>query len=448
MKTIELEENIERILRRLQAKGKGYIVGGYVRDKLLGIAPGDCDFCTDLSLDQVVSLFRDCSPAVVGKAYSVVKITLGGQSYDIARMRKDVSFTENRKITGVEFVSDILEDLRRRDFTVNAIAFDGKNFLFGDPLCEADIASNTIRFIGPSEKRIEEDPLRMLRAVRILVEKGMDRIDPRSLAAICANAGRLSLISKERIRDEFTRILCSSKPKTGFLYLIKTGLIEFIAPELLELLRFAEKHPEIRKDVLGHTLLVLEKVPEEPVMRLAALFHDCGKPAAYSNGPTGPHFYGHERTGAEIAKACLENLRYSGEVIRSVTDLVREHLSLWHIRSKSAARKLLNRVGVKTSLQLIALARADITGSFPPYDFSKIEEAAQLIREVLSDSEPFSLKDLAINGRDLRRLGFKSGPEMGSVLQNCLDLVLENPEANQRESLLEYAIEQFKKLSD
>jgi len=430
-----LSSEIDEVLTKLQAHGQGYIVGGFVRDMLLNIEPKDCDFCTDLPAAQLLSVFSSYKPKLVGKSFEVVKIKVNETEFDIARMREDISFTDNRRVTGVSFVSDIETDLRRRDFTINAIAWDGRRFYYADKHCLKDIHSRTLRFVGDPAGRIKEDPLRMLRAVRILIEKDLSSIEDVTFQAIRDNCCLLRFLSKERIRDEFTRVIVSRQPKRGILFLYKCGLLREFLPELCACLDFSQNHPEVSKDIFGHTLLVLENTANDLILRMAALLHDIAKPKVYQNNGRAIHFIGHEALGADMAKVILKRLAYPNEFVDTVVLLIENHLRLWQIHSKKAAKKLLSQVGAQNAERLYKLAIADIRGSYPPWNFSSVESAMQWIREALTSGDAFSLRDLAIDGNDLIRMGLSPGPEFGALLNKCLDCVLENPDFNQKDQL-------------
>ncbi|MDR3259055.1 MAG: CCA tRNA nucleotidyltransferase [Fusobacteriaceae bacterium] len=439
MDKIFLTKDISHILDILNFYGRGYIIGGYIRDTLLGIHPKDCDFCTDISYKRLLSIFSGYSSVSVGKSFGVIKIHLNGLTYDIAKMRRDVSFTSNRRETGIEFVDNIMEDLQRRDFTINSIAYDGRNFVYGSKLCEEDINGKTVRFIGLPSDRIKEDPLRMLRGIRLFTEKNLKNFDYDSLNAIKINANLINNISMERIREEFVKILLSDRPKLGIIYLLKCNLLQEFLPELYDCYNFEQHNPNHHKDVFGHSLLVLENTKKDIILRLAALFHDIGKPNTFSMENGVGHFYGHNIISTELTHKILSRLNFSKYIIDAVSKLVYDHMSMINVSTKSSAKKIINRVGIENIENLYFLSRADILGSFPPYNFDRIDAALNLIRGIIFANEPLSVKDLKISGKDIINLGITDGILIGEILKICLAEVLENPDKNNKEILIHIA---------
>ncbi|MGL4971390.1 MAG: hypothetical protein ACRC45_07240 [Cetobacterium sp.] len=217
---IKLTEDLKWILNELNKFGKGYIVGGYVRDYLLGIEPKDCDFCTDIDYEKLKVIFQDCSPKEIGKAFGIIQIIYRGKSYEIAKLRKEVGFTESRNIVDVEFVSDIYEDLKRRDFTVNAIAYDGENLIYPSIEAIKDIENRVLRFVGEGSERIKEDPLRILRGIRIAGDKELDILKSVE-EAILQNKREIKRISIERVQEEIFKMLKSKNRGESFQLLNK-----------------------------------------------------------------------------------------------------------------------------------------------------------------------------------------------------------------------------------
>lgn len=443
MKKIILENNVLHILNILKENGSGYIVGGYVRDKLLGIPPKDCDFCTDINYEKLLEIFKDYKAVAVGKSFGVIKIYYNNNEYDIAKMRKDIAFTSDRKNTEIEFVSDIQEDLNRRDFTINAIAYDGENLIPVNSHALDDIENRIIKFIGNPMDRIKEDPLRIMRGIRLFIQKDFKGIEANTFTAIKNSAPLIKNLSQERIRDEFIKIIMSNNPKLGMIYLLKSDLLDYFLPEIYQCCNFMQNNPHHSKDVFGHTLMVLTNTKANLILRLGALFHDVGKPHCYTETNEIGHFYSHDKIGYEITKNALKRLHFDNITIEKVSILVKYHMSFHSVVSKKFAKKIINEVGIDNLDNLYQLCRADILGSFPPHNFSNLENSMNIIRKILNEGESISIKDLAINGNDIIALGFSSGKKIGEILKFLLEHILEFPQDNHREILLKIVKENF-----
>lgn len=230
MERVRLTEDIKNILDILNTYGKGYVVGGYIRDYLLGLKPKDCDFCTDIEYSKLKDIFKDYSPKEIGKAFGIIQIVYRGKSYEIARLRKDVSFTTFRNITEIEFIRDIYEDLKRRDFTVNAIAYDGSNLIYPSVREKEDIKNRVLRFVGDGRRRVKEDPLRILRGVRIAGEKNLYILESTKIA-IKECKSEIKRVSLERVQDEFFKILRGENSSESFRLLYELGIFEELFPK-------------------------------------------------------------------------------------------------------------------------------------------------------------------------------------------------------------------------
>lgn len=443
MKKIILENDVKYILNILQEHGSGYIVGGYVRDKLLGLIPNDCDFCSNIAYPRLIEIFKCFSPKIVGKSFGVIKIQYNNNEYDIAQMRKDTKFSDDRRKTNVEFVQDIYSDLNRRDFTVNAIAYDGTSLIFVNEYAFDDIEQKIVRFIGNPEDRIKEDPLRIFRGIRLFVEKSFDTFEINTINQMKNNAPLIDYLSIERIRDEFVKIIMSPNPKIGIIYLLKCNLLQRFLPELYNCYNFMQNNPHHHKDIFGHILLVLTNTEPNLILRLAAIFHDIGKPLSYSEEHGMGHFYAHDKIGADITNNILKRLQFDNDTTNKVTVLVRYHMSFHSVTSRKFAKKIINEVGMDNLDNLFDLCKADILGSFPPYNFTNLENSINLIKEIINEEEPISLKDLALNGQDLIKLGIPAGKKIGVILNFLLEHILENPQDNKKDLLIKLIKNKF-----
>lgn len=437
---ISIENNANLILEKLEANGyEAYIVGGCVRDSLLQIKPQDWDICTDALPQEVMSVFKNFKLVPTGLKHGTVGIILDGKIYETTTYRIDGKYLNNRKPEEVIFTSSLKEDLSRRDFTINSLAYNEKDGLVDCFQGYEHLKKRSIKAVGNPKERFEEDALRMLRAIRFACQLNF-KIEEDTLKAIEQKAPLLKNISKERIRDEFSKILLTDYPSRGIKLLLKAKLLEFIAPELIACIGFNQHNPCHDKDVFNHTLAVLDNTPKKLVIRLAALLHDIGKPHTFSMDEKNiGHFYGHHLKSEVLARGFLERLRFDNKTIERVSILVREHMSKFNEVSDKGVKRLINRVGVENVFDLFTLQIADIKGCKPRHDFNKIIKVKSRVEKILNNQEPLMIKDLKVTGYDLMDIGISPGAKMGEILEKLLQVVLEKPELNDREKLLKIA---------
>jgi putative nucleotidyltransferase with HDIG domain len=422
-----------------QKRYKAYLVGGAVRDLLLGLTPHDYDIATNAPLEVLQSIFGN-NIKVVGASFGVVLLSIEGMNIQIARFRNDGQYSDYRHPDSVCFTDDIMDDLKRRDFTINAIAWNKKGLKY-IPGTLDDLKLKSIRAVGDAKERFMEDPLRMMRAVRFSVQLNA-YIANRTFNAITWNDNLIDNIAKERIQDEFNKILLSDQPYWGIYTLHRSFLLKHILPELINCLgvRQGKWH---NADVYTHILRVLQEVPKDLTMRLAALLHDIGKPKAQTIDEQGHiHFYRHDEYSAELAKEILTRLKYDNDTINEVTYLVRYHMELMDFpTTDKGIRKLLNRHGESRLKKLIAFRRADLIGSGTK-DIADVEKLIngyyERVDKVLQEKPPVTFDDLAINGNDIMRiLNLQPCKEVGKVKQYLMETVLSDPSLNTKEQLEE-----------
>lgn len=445
MKNIKLDKNIELILKLLQANGQGYIVGGFVRDTLLGIEPKDCDFVTDIEYDKLLKIFKEYSPKEIGRNFGIIQIKIDDIHYEIAKMRQDKGVPEDRKEQEIEFTKDIYEDLKRRDFTINAIAYDGVNFFYGDSFSRLDIEEKKLRFVGQCEKRIEEDPLRILRFFRFLATKDLDYFKE-TIVEIKKSKELLKKLSTERIREEFNRILVGKNAYQILKLMSKNQILEIIIPEWKDTINFDQKNFHHIYTVDEHILQSLKETEEDLIVRLAIFLHDIGKPRCFTIDENGQgHFYGHEKISAEMSNEILKRLRYDSTTMEKIYKIIKYHM-IYRISDENIfIKKMLRRLGKEDIYRYFQVIRADRKARKPPYDLEQISRLEKILEEILEAQLPISLKDLSITGKDLIENGFIQGKEIGEVLNLLLEHVLEHPEYNTREQLLNLALN-YKKM--
>lgn len=436
-----LDRNIKLILDILQENGQGYIVGGYVRDVLLGLEPKDCDFVTDIEYEKLLNIFSEYSPKEIGKHFGIIQIKIDEVHYEIAKMRQDKGIPKDRKEQEIEFTKNIYEDLKRRDFTINAIAFDGEKFYYGDSDSQKDIESKTLRFVGECKKRIEEDPLRILRYFRFLATKDLKHLDE-DVEEISKYRELLQNLSVERIREEFDKIITGKNTYNILKILSDKKILEIIIPEWKECRGFNQRNIHHIYTVDEHILQALKETDIDLITRLAIFFHDIGKPKCFSLGEDGKgHFYNHELISAEIAKEIMGRLRYDKNSIEKVYRIIQYHLVYRIDNEEKFIKKMMNTLEKEDMLRYFQVLRADRKTHRPLYNFEQIERLEKLYQDIVEKNLPISIKDLNISGKELLENGFKQGKNIGEVLKYLLNQVLEYPEYNTQEQLLKLALE-------
>ena len=435
-----IPQKVEYILMHLEFNGyNAYLVGGSTRDIFNYKNPKDYDICTDATPKQVKSLFAKSYDT--GLKHGTVTIVLKDEHYEVTTMRKEGAYKDNRSPEEVYFTNDLKEDVSRRDFTINSICIDVNRNVYDYFGGIKDIENKIIRAVGKAEDRYTDDSLRMLRAIRFSCQHNFT-IEENTFQAIIKNAYLIQMISKERIRDELCKILMSDNPSKGIRLLQETGLLQYIIPELCECVGFEQHNIHHDKDVFEHTLSVLDNTPKILNVRLGALLHDIGKPKSFTLDDSNEgHFIGHHIEGEKVAEDILIRLKFDNKTINTVKILVRYHMDRYDKIRTTNIKKFINRVGVDNLNNLFELQIADILGSAKEYqDFSNVINLKEQCHRIINEKQPLTIKDLAINGKDLIYLGFKQGKEIGIALNWLLEMVLINPNLNNYEDLSEHII--------
>jgi tRNA nucleotidyltransferase (CCA-adding enzyme) len=439
-----LEERVPRavlaLCRKLRDGGhRVWIVGGSLRDLLLGRKPGDWDMATDARPERVRSLFRRVIDT--GIAHGTVTVLWKGGRYEVTTLRGEGGYSDGRRPDSVVFINDLDRDLGRRDFTVNAIAYDPLEERLVDPHGGLeDIEKGILRAVGDPLHRFQEDGLRVLRAVRFAATLQF-RLEEGTLRSIPDALDSYARVSRERVRDEWLKLMKAPEPSRGFELMRGTGILGVTCPQLLEQVGCTQNRCHAF-DVWTHTMRCVDVAPAETVLRLAALFHDLGKPRsrAFSEKKSDYTFYDHERVGAEMADEWLLEYRFSNHERERIVHLIRHHLICYSEQWTDAAlRRFLRRVGVDRVPELLALARADLMakGMDVRSDMAGLEKLAERARAVLAQGSALSVGQLSIDGNDvMQRLDLEPGPKVGEILRKVLDRVLESPDLNRRETLL------------
>lgn len=436
---IRLPLQVSGIIKTLQEAGfEAYAVGGCVRDSLLGRAPDDWDITTSAKPQQVKALFS--RTVDTGIAHGTVTVLQGRSGYEVTTYRIDGAYEDGRHPRDVTFTASLAEDLKRRDFTVNAMAYneeEGLVDLFGG---RADMERRALRCVGNPRERFGEDALRMMRAVRFSAQLDY-AIEEDTMEAIRALSGTLSKISAERIRTELVKLLLSGHPER-FRTCYETGMTAVFLPEFDRMMETGQNNPHHCYSVGEHALCALRRIRPDQALRLAALLHDVGKPETESMDESGVnHFYGHAAKGAELTRKIMRRLKFDNDTADRVVRLVREHDRKIGL-SPAQMRRTVNCVGEDLFPDLFDLKEADLLAQS---DYMRDEKREALMRlralyeKVKEEGDCLSLKGLAVTGRDLIGIGATPGPGLGALLQDLLGIVLENPSCNNRETLLEYA---------
>ena len=421
---------------------EAFMVGGCVRDILLGNLPKDYDITTSAKPEITISLFDKTIPT--GLKHGTVTVLINNEPYEVTTYRTEGNYIDNRRPSSVDFVTDIKEDLSRRDFTINALAYNEKVGLIDYFNGTDDIKNKIIRCVGNADKRFKEDALRMLRAVRFSCQLNFD-IEENTYTAIKNNYKLIKNISSERIRDELCKILISENPSKGLEILRDTKLLEIIVPEINALYNFSPKCTNHNRNVFAHTLKVIDNTENDLLLRLSALFHDVGKLNTLTplNNGTFYGFPGHCLEGSIMVKKILSRLRFDNNTIKVISKLIEHHLVLnaTVMPTKYKVKMLLNEVGVDNINLLFSLQRADINSLDNPRVFlEKVRYTENLVNEIINKNEPLTIKDLNISGGDLiSNLNLKPGKILGDVLNHLLNIILKNPNLNSKESLLTLA---------
>jgi tRNA nucleotidyltransferase (CCA-adding enzyme) len=444
----DIPVDVELVLTTLWGNGHAaYLVGGGVRDSLLRRPVSDYDVATDARPERMLELF----PAghYQNKFGTVtVPADAPGGGVEVTTFRRDHEYGDHRRPDSVTFTDSLDEDLARRDFTVNAIAWgrhastdaDVADPAWVDPTHGLpDLDARLIRAVGDPSKRFDEDALRLLRGARLAAQLGFD-VEPGTLAAMAGTAETMRYVSHERIGTEMGKMLAADPPSTAFRLLADTGVLAHAVPELAAQIGVPQDKTN-GHDLWGHCLATVDAAatldPANERLRLSAILHDIGKPATFADG----HFIGHDIEGARMAQELLARLAFPRHGIDGVVELIRHHMFSYEARwTNAAVRRFIRRVGRDLVDDLLVLRRADNLGSGLPANAGNVDELAQRVRTELDAGAPLTIKELAVNGNDIvADLGVAPGPRVGELLERLLGAVIADPSRNTRERLLDDA---------
>lgn len=435
-----LPEDVRHCMSLLEKAGyQVYAVGGCVRDAMLGLSPHDYDLCTNATPAEICEVFCDHRLIHTGEKHGTVGVVMGHSIYEITTYRTEGGYTDNRHPDEVTFVSKVEEDLARRDFTVNAIAFHPKTG-YVDPFSgEDDLCAGILRAVGDPQTRFREDSLRILRGVRFACRF---RLTPekKTLAAMENLAPLMENLAKERVYSELTQILCHMEEDDLLTF---RPILLTILPELQDTVDFRQHTPHHAYDVFTHTAHVLNGAEKDPALRWAALLHDVGKPAVFTRDENGKgHFYGHAQESARIADDILYRLKAPARLREQVVFLIEHHMDNLSAEKGSLRRKL-SKYGGENLRKLIKLQLADQKGKgTPAHGFGRTcEKMLQLVEQLEKEEGRLQIRDLAVNGNDLMELGFEAGPRLGQCQKVLLEKVLSGEVPNEKDALLQKARE-------
>lgn len=439
--TIQIPQKVNSIIHTLQKHGhEAYAVGGCVRDSLLGRIPNDWDITTSAKPEEVKALFHRTIDT--GIQHGTVTVMIEKEGFEVTTYRIDGEYTDSRHPKEVIFTPDLQEDLRRRDFTINAMAYNEEQGLVDCFGGREDLEKRIIRCVGNAEERFSEDALRILRALRFAAQLGCS-VEADTMSAIRKLAPTLANISAERIQAELLKMLVSPNPSM-MRTVYETGISAVIMPEWDAVMETDQNHPHHKYSVGEHTIHAMEAVKPQKVYRLAMLFHDFGKPLVKKTDEEGiDHFFGHADVSAELAETIMRRLKFDNDTMETVCKLVKYH-DYRPSAAKKGVRKGMAKTGQTIFPMLFPVMRADTLAQSEHMRAEKlayIDKLEELYEQVLADGECVSLKMLAITGRDLLDNGFSQGKQIGVVLNQLLEIVLEEPEKNNQEYLLQKAKE-------
>ena len=442
---MQLPVHVLDLLSRLHSAGfSAYAVGGCVRDSLLGLKPHDWDICTSALPDQMLSVFRDLHTVETGLKHGTLTVIVEHVPYEVTTYRIDGDYTDHRHPDTVIFVDDLTKDLARRDFTVNAMAWSPEAGL-QDPFSgQQDLAACTIRCVGGPEQRFGEDALRILRALRFAAVYGFS-IEPATASALRKMAPDLKRVAGERIREELLKLLCGKA--AGHILREYPEVLAEIIPEIRPMIGYDQQNHHHSYDLWEHTVRGVEGVPADPVLRLAMLLHDTGKPLVRTTDESGEgHYKGHPKVSEEIARRTAEALRLDNAFRDRLCTLVLHHDIPLRTQSgeintdRPFLLRRLNRFGEEDLRALFLIHRSDriATGySTPEREDARLKERMAALDALLAEQPCFTLKDLAVNGRDLTAAGLK-GKAVGEALQSLLESVMDGKVPNEKNALLDY----------
>lgn len=439
---IQLPQNVKTIIEKINNFGfDAYVVGGCVRDSLMGITPHDWDICTNAKPQKIIECFKNYTYFDAGLKHGTVSVVFDKEVFEITTYRIDGQYSDNRHPESVTFTDDIEQDLSRRDFTVNAMAYNEKNGLVDPFNGQQDVLSKTIRCVGNPATRFNEDALRIMRAIRFASVYNCS-IEELTSLAIKENAHLLNNIASERINVELTKLLCGVNTE-NILNEYRDVIAVFI-PEIKPLFDFEQKTPHHNRDIWMHTTCAVQSIEQSPLLRMTMLLHDIGKPDKCKTDENSQHhFKGHPHISAKKADEILHRLKYPSAFIDDCLLLIKYH-DVRFSGSKRQLRHVMSAIGDVNTKLLLKVQRADIMAQSEYQQIEKLQTldlACKAYDEILAEKDCFTLKQLEINGNDLKAIGITDGIEIGKILRYLLSLVIDEKIQNSKSILINKAKE-------
>lgn len=433
-----MNRDVFEILKKINSYGyDSYIVGGSVRDILLNIIPNDYDITTDATPDEIKKIFKDYKLLTHGEKYGTIILNYRDNFYEITTFRADGKYLDGRRPSEVFFSKDLIEDLKRRDFTINAMAMDISENLIDPFNGRKSLNEKILVAVGNADIRIKEDALRILRAIRFATRFKLN-IDEELFYAIESNRKLLKNISVERIFDEFSKILLSDNPSYGLLLMEEIGILDILFPELKKTVGFDQNSIYHDKTLFDHLISVADYSPKILEIRLAGLFHDISKVNTMTIDTEGRgHFYNHEILGAELTENILKRYKASKKTIETVNTLILNHMKVHEVMTDKALRRQIKKVGRDKILLLYDLMIADCKATRIDRDASFLINRKKRVESLLEEDIVKKDNFLDINGRDIIALGYTEGKIIGKILNYLKEIVLDNPSLNNKEILIE-----------
>lgn len=439
---IVLPKNVKKIIDILNKNNfEAFIVGGCVRDSIIGLIPHDWDICTNAKPEEIKKCFANFNTFDSGIKHGTISIVIDSEVYEVTTYRIDGTYSDNRRPDSVTFTSDITKDLSRRDFTINAMAYSEKNGLIDPYGGRNDLSDKIIRCVGNPDFRFNEDALRIIRALRFASVYDFV-IENETSKSIYKNAGLLKNIAVERISVEFNKLLCGNGAEE-ILNNYRDVIAVFI-PEIKPMFDYSQHTKHHNRDLWRHTTYSVKSIDKMPLLRMSMLLHDIGKPKACRRDEDGTcHFKGHPKYSAEMAEIILRRLKYPTDFIETCITLIKYHDVRFN-GSKRQLRHVMSAIGDKNVELLLKIQRADIMAQSEYKHKEKLEKlnlACKVYKEILADKDCFTLKQLKINGNDIKKLRVTEGVKIGKILKMLLSLVIEDKLENEKSALLNKAEE-------
>ena len=435
-----IPEKAAEIIRILMSNGfEAYVVGGCVRDSFLGRKPGDWDITTSARPEEVKRIFS--RTVDTGIEHGTVTVLMDQEAFEVTTYRVDGEYEDHRHPKEVTFTASLEEDLKRRDFTINAMAYNPDTVLVDIFDGRGDLERKIVRCVGDPVERFDEDALRILRAIRFSAQLGF-YIDEETQKAMTSRAEALRHVSAERIRVELVKLLVSDYPER-IKEACRLGITKVILPEYDAIVGVEQHTPNHIYDVEMHTLIALKNIESDPILRLTMLFHDFGKPVVKKTDKGRDIFYKHPEVSAQMCRDILKRLKFDNYTLERVYRLVKWH-GLKYFPNEVSVRRALNRVGKDIFEQFINVQRADVSAKNPEVVEKKqklLDEKEMVYRQIIERGDCFEVKTLAVNGKDLIQAGIPQGPVLGDILERLVEMVIDDQSLNTKEELLRLAAE-------